>query len=239
MSSTTWTPTGVSSELHRYAGPLWRVVESQRFASTMKLVDSVAEQALLEELVEEAKPARPTGTEKLHYLLATPFRYPSARHGSRFRGPADPGVFYGCEDLRTGCAEVGYWRWRFLTDAPALARVDPVAMTAFRVHVETQAVDLRRAPFARAAAVWTHPTDYGGTQAFARVAREASAGAIAYRSVRDPADGTCVAVLDPGAFKKRVPDRETQEWWLAVRPDGIAWRRGQGEALEFDSAPWK
>jgi hypothetical protein len=48
-----------------------------------------------------------------------------------------------------------------------------------------------------------------------------------------------VALLDPTGFKKRVPDRETQEWWLAVRADGIAWRRGQGEALEFDATPWR
>ncbi len=239
MSSTIWTPTAVSSELRARKGPLWRVVESQRFASTMKLVDNVAEQAVLEDLVEEAKPSRPAGAAPLHYLLATPFRYPPSPHGSRFRGPADPGVFYGAEEVRTGCAEVGYWRWRFLTDAPHLTRIDPVDMTAFRVHVDTRAVDLRRAPFDRDAAVWTHRRDYGGTQAFGRVARAAQAGAIVYRSVRDPEDGTCAALLAPAAFAKRQPDRETQEWAITVRPDGVSWRRGVGETFEFAAAGWR
>lgn len=233
MSSTIWTPTAVSSELRRRTGPLWRVVESQRLASTMKLVDDVAEQSLLEDLLEEAKPSRPAGATSLHYLLATPFRYPPPPHGSRFRGPTDPGVFYGAEAVRTGCAEVGYWRWRFLIDAPALRRIDPVGMTAFRVRVDTRAVDLRKPPFDRDTAVWTHPGDYAGTQAFGRVAREARAGAIAYRSVRDPHEGTCVALLTPDAFAKRQPDRDTQEWSLAVRTGGVSWRRSTGETFEF------
>lgn len=239
MSSTTLTPTAVSSELRRRGGHLWRVVESQRFASTMKLVDSVAEQAVLEDLVEEGKPTRPTGAGPLHYLLATPFRYPPSPHGSRFRSPADPGVFYGAEAVRTGCAEVGYWRWRFLTDSPDLPRIDPVGMTAFRVQVDSRAVDLRKSPFDRDAAIWTHPRDYTGTQAFGRVARAAKAGAIVYRSVRDPKDGTCVALLTPAAFARRQPDGDTQEWSLTVRPDGVSWRRGFGETFEFASAGWQ
>lgn len=238
MSSTTWTPTAVSSELRRRTGPLWRVVESQRFASTMKLVDGVAEQAVLEDLVEEAKPIKPAGAKPLHYLLATPFRYPPSPHGSRFRGAADPGVFYGAEAVRTACAEVGYWRWRFLADAPQLARIDPVGMTAFRVQVETRAVDLRKPPFDRDAAVWTHRRDYAGTQAFGRVARAAEAGAIVYRSVRDSEDGTCVALLTPAAFARRQPDADTQEWSLAVRTDGVSWQRGFGETFEFAAAGW-
>ena len=239
MSSTTWTPTALSSERRPLTGALVRVIESQRLASTMKLVDGAAEQALLEELVEEAKPARPAGAEKLHYLLATPFRYPPSPHGSRFRGPADPGVFYGAGAVRTSCAEVGYWRWRFLVDAPALSRVDPVAMTAFRVQVATHVVDLRKAPFDRDAAVWAHKRDYAGTQALARVARAAGVESLRYRSVRDPGDGVCVALLTPAAFRRRVPDRETQEWWLAVRPDGVSWRRGETEAFDFSAADWR
>jgi hypothetical protein len=51
------------------------VVEAQYLASTMRLADSLADQAVLEAVLEESKPKTPAGAEKLHYLLATPFRY--------------------------------------------------------------------------------------------------------------------------------------------------------------------
>ena len=60
------------------------------------------------------KPPVPAGARTLHYLLFTPFRYPPPPGGSRFRGPNDPGVFYGADEVRTACAELGYWRWRHL-----------------------------------------------------------------------------------------------------------------------------
>ena len=42
----------------------------------MRLVDSLEEQAVLESILEQSKPALAAeGTQALHYLLATPFRY--------------------------------------------------------------------------------------------------------------------------------------------------------------------
>src|SRR3546814_12120779 len=99
------------------------MVEAQHAAATMKLVDTAGEQALLERLVEQAKPPLPEAARQLHYLLATPFRYPPLPRGSRFRAAGEPGVFYGADQLPTACAELGYWRWRFLRDAPPLQRI--------------------------------------------------------------------------------------------------------------------
>ena len=67
--------------------------------------------------------------------------------GSRFRAPTEPGVWYGAEALRTACAELGYWRWRFLTDALALESLGPSPQTVFQASIDTRAVDLTRAPF--------------------------------------------------------------------------------------------
>ena len=61
---------------------LWRGVEAQHRVATMKLVDTLEEQAELERLLEDSKPPLPRGTASLHYLLMTPFRYTS-RHPSR------------------------------------------------------------------------------------------------------------------------------------------------------------
>ena len=43
-----WMPPALASEASRWAGSLWRVVESQSQVSTLKLVDTLDEQAILE-----------------------------------------------------------------------------------------------------------------------------------------------------------------------------------------------
>ena len=237
MSCTTWTPRAVSSEARSWAAPLWRMVEAQHVASTMKIVDDAAEQDLLEKLLEDHKPPRPSNVAGLHYLLATPFRYPTQRGGSRFRSATDPGVFYGAGSVRTACAELGYWRWKFLTEAVDLDRIEPVAHTAFRVHMATDVIDLRRPPFDTDSCAWQHPTDYSATQALARVTREASIGAILYTSVRDPEPGWCAAVLDPAAFARPKPDPAMQTWWLTVQNAAVVWRR-DSEHLFFNADSW-
>ena len=225
MSSSTWTPLAVSSEASDWRASIWRIVEAQHVASTMKVVDNAAEQDLLESLLETSKPPLPDDAGGLDYLLATPFRYGPIRPGSRFRGVSDPGVFYGAESIPTACAELGYWRWKFLMDSEDLDKIEPVAHTAFRADVHTLSVDLRTSPFNRDAELWLHPSDHSGTQAFARVAREADIGAIVYQSVRDPKAGWCAAILTPAAFSSKKHHPSTQTWWLAVHQDQVSWRR--------------
>lgn len=235
MSCITWTPAAVSSEARTWKGRAWRVVEAQHVASTMKIVDNAEEQDLLESLLESGKPALSGNAAKLHYLLATPFRYDPRRGGSRFRSPTDPGVFYAAGSVRTACAELGYWRWQFLHDAVDLERLDPVAQTAFRTDFLTSAIDLRAPPFSVSAQRWHDPLDYAATHALAAIAREAAIGAILYRSVRDPEPGWCVAILTADAFAATRPDANMQTWWLAVRRDGVVWRR-EGASMIFSAA---
>lgn len=232
MSPTTWTPTALAAEARPWRGRAWRVVEAQHASSTLKLVDTAAEQALLEELLEAAKPPMPKAARPLHYLLATPFRYPPLPGGSRFRGPGEPGVFYGADALPTACAELGYWRWRFLRDASALQRLDPVAHTAFQASLRADAVDLRAPPLDRDAARWTDPDDYRACQALARSARTAAIGAIRYASVRHPDHGGCVALLSPAGFVGKAPVGMRRTLWLSVQPARVSWL-GEGLRLEF------
>lgn len=237
MSFNTWMPAAVSSEARLWAGPVWRMVEAQHTASTMKIVDNDAEQDLLETLLEGSKPAQPTSALALDYLLATPFRYYPLRGGSRFRAITDPGVFYGAESVRTASAELGYWRWKFLKDAVDLEKLEPVAHTAFSADVSTQLIDLRQPPLSAEAAAWLHPTDYSATQAIAQVAREANVGGIQYQSVRDPQPAWCVALLTPQAFARPKPNPLMQTWWLAVHSDAVSWRR-DNESMTFAAAAW-
>jgi len=240
VSSGTWTPHAVASEASRFAGDAWRAVEAQHIASTMVLVDSLDEQVVLERILEESKPPVPIRARDLDYLLFTPFRYPPPPGGSRFRGETDPGVFYCADEIRTACAELGYWRWRHLLDTPDLDAMPPASQTVFRVRLDATAVDLRKRPFVADRVRWTDPTDYRGCQALARAAREALVGAIRYESVRDPKRGGCCAVLDPDAFAKRAP-LEQQTWMLSVFRARVVWQRSHvigGETFEFSAPIW-
>ena len=239
---TTWTTRAVASETRQVALDLWRAVEAQHVASTMALVDTVAEQAVLERLVESSKPPVPREVARLnlHWLLFTPFRYAPPPGGSRFRGPNDAGVFYGADQPRTACAEVGYWRWRHLRDTPGIAAMPPRPQTVFKAPVFGTAIDLREPPFSSDRTQWTHRSDYGACQAMGRVAREANVQWLRYESVRDSRHGGCGAVFDAAAFASRVPT-EQQGWILTVTQTRVVWQRSDPlnpGVLEFSAAGW-
>ena len=236
MSSSTWTPRAVASEALRSRRRLWRAVEAQHVASTLRLVAGVEEQLMLERLLDRSKPPLPAAAAGLHYLLSTPFRYTSPI-GSRFRAPADAGIWYGAEAQRTACAELGYWRWRFLMDSAALHAIGPSPQTVFRAGIDARLIDLTRSPFKKSRADWTHPNDYAPPQDLARVARVADVDAIRYESVRDPQHGAAVAVLQPSCFKPHKP-LEQQTWFLTVRRSVVIWQR-EGQTFEFDAGDWR
>ena len=83
MSSAIWTRCAGSSRVRALSARPWRVVEAQHLTSTRKLVDSAEEQALLEAMIDRAKPPALCGPEfeGLHMLLTPSFRYPALRHG--------------------------------------------------------------------------------------------------------------------------------------------------------------
>jgi len=206
----------------------------------MALVDSLDEQQVLERILDDAKPPVPMAARKLHWLLFTPFRYPPPPRGSRFRGPNDPGVFYGADEIRTACAELGYWRWRHLRESPALTAMPVKPQTVFRAQVATAAIDLRRPPFYAARPQWTDRDDYAACQTLARTARDGGVGAIRYESVRDPQHAACGAVLTPQAFARANP-QEQQTWMLSVTRERVVWRRTgvtREQAFQFESEEW-
>jgi len=199
-------------------------VEAQHRVSTLRLVDTLAEQAQLELLLEASKPPLPALSGPRHYLLLTPFRYPSPHPGgSRFRAATDPGVFYGADEARTACAELGYWRWRFLMDSPALERLMALPHTLFQAGVAGRTLDLTAPPFAADTAQWTAPRDYSACQQLASQSRAAHIELIRYQSVRDPASALCAAVLTPAAIVTEPLIEQT--WRLAVTRQLVQWQR--------------
>jgi hypothetical protein len=189
----------------------WRVVESQHQISTRKLVDSDAEQQLLEQLIDAAKPPERT-RGRLHYLLFTPFRYPPLKYGSRFGSRHEPGIWYGSETLRTAFAEVAYYRLLFLEGTAADLGLLQTELTAFRAAVRTQrGIDLTADPFAQFESVLASPVSYAETQGLGAAMRDAGVEAFRYRSARDVGKGVNVGVIMPAAFGRRAP-RELETW---------------------------
>ncbi|MBB4348306.1 MULTISPECIES: RES family NAD+ phosphorylase [Rhizobiaceae] len=224
MSLPIWMPAALSSEFRRLSTTVWRLVEAQHRVSTMKLVDHVDEQALLENLLEETKPAYPPECEGLDYLLKTPFRYGAAYpHGSRFRRAGKtPGVFYAAFEISTAIAEMAFYRLLFFAESPATPLPsNPAEYTAFAVSIDSAKIlDLTTAPFDRDRAAWEDRQDYAACQAFAETARSADAEAIVYRSVRDPEGGLNIALLMASAFAAPEPS-ERQTWRIRLSRAGV------------------
>jgi RES domain len=231
-----WTPIALASEAKAWNGPVWRVVESTSKISTLKLVDTLDEQSILEDMLERSKPPIPPTCANLHYLLSTPFRYAPHPHGSRFlRADQRGGVFYGSEHVETAIAEIAFYRLLFFSHAPsALLPANPVEHTAFCVPCLTPSLlDLTLPPLSADDSSWTHLNDYTACQTFADTARVAGIGALRYRSVRDPDGRANIAVLSPTVFAKNAPD-QTQTWSIFVRPELVqAVREFPRQSLEF------
>ena len=153
MSSSTWTPAALSSEARPLSGTCWRLVEAQHRVSTLKLVDTVEEQSVLEDLIQDTKPVLPAECAHLHYLLSTPFRYGAAYPvGSRFRRAGlTEGVFYAAEEPHTAVAEIEFYRLLFYVESPGTPWPQNAAeYTAFSAAYATKrGIDLTGPPEGR------------------------------------------------------------------------------------------
>ena len=223
----------VAPHTRPYRGRVIRMVEAQHRIATNRLADNAADQALLEALADDAKPALPLAARRLPWLLAAPFRYGLGR-GSRFRS-ADtlPGILYASEGVETAVAETAHWRLVAFARSPGFLRPrTPTPMSAFSVRVDAAcALDLTAAPFDVPAGRWTDPEDYTATHALARAARGAGVGAIRAPSARH-AGGVNVAVLDPAVLVP--PPRAHSSWaFLSVGEGLIATREMSDQALRF------
>ena len=189
--------------------------------STMPLVDTLEEQALLEQILEESKPRLPTGCQGLHYLLFTPFRYGAPYpQGSRFRRAGlTPGVFYASQQVTTAVAEMAFRRLLFYAESPSTPwPANAGDYTAFSVRISGKGLDLTKPPLNADATRWAHPTDYAPCQALADAARDAGMKVLRYQSARTA--GTNVAVLTCAAFRSREPVAQ-QRWKIHVGDAGV------------------
>ena len=212
-------------------GTVVRLVESQEQVATNALVTTLAEQALLEELIEASKPASPHDVRGLHYLLSTPFRYPPLPWGSRFGTRFEPSLFYGARSADTALAESAYYRFVFWS---GMAEPPPAPLdtrhSLFSAEIRTgRGLRLQDAPFAAFEAELTDRRSYAATQGLGGRMRDAGIEAFEYRSARDPGQGLNVALYSPAAFANTKPTA-VDEWLCETRAERVSFysRHGGG-----------
>lgn len=232
-----WKPGWFDTGVRVRSATLWRGVEAQHVVSTMRLADNLEEQRVLEDLLETSKPPLPPEAAGRHYLIFTPFRY-RAPVASRFRRAADPGVWYGAEEIETACAEVAYWKWRFLMDSVALSgQALHTEHSFFQARTRGRCADLTAPPWKSAARTWRDKTEYSGCQAFAAEARNQNLAWIRYAAVRIP-NGLAGAVLKMDALSLAEPF-EQQTWACKTsRAGAYLQRAGGNQRYEFAAAGW-
>jgi hypothetical protein len=216
----------------RLAGTLRRLVESQEQVATNQLVSSLARQARLEEMLEATKPPRRPDSEGLHYLLATPFRYPPLRYGSRFGARHEPSLFYGAVETRTVLAEAAYYRFVFWQGmaVPPPGKLD-TQHTLFSADYRTgRGLRLQDAPFAGHTDALRDPANYHQTQTLGARLRAAGIEAFEYRSARDREAGIDVALFTPAAFAHPRP-RAQDAWLCELTARQVQFRAAQGGEL--------
>ena len=226
-----WAACGAQAQPRLLTGEILRLVESQEQVATNRLVSTLAEQELLEAMLEASKPPLPKGTARLDYLLATPFRYPPLPYGSRFGGRHEPSLFYAARTVTTVLAESAYYRlvfWQGMkTLPPAPLRTQH---TLFGAKLRARrGYALHQPPFDRYRTVLASREDYGPTQALGRHLRDAGADAIEYVSARDADEGLNVALYAPAAFGQTRPTFK-EEWLCETRADEVSFyaRRDAG-----------
>lgn len=222
MSSSTWTRDELLASALAIETVAWRAVEAQHRVSTMKLVDSLDEQAALERILEDTKPAVPAESAHLHYLLFSPFRYARGNpHASRFRRAGSPdGVFYASASPETAIAEIVFYRFLFYAESPATPLPgNPAEYTAFAAQLRADpALDLTRPPMSAHHSLWMDPGDYSQCHRVADAARKEGMEMISYASVRDLQHRLNYAVLTPGVFARPAP-LAFQSWRILLREE--------------------
>jgi hypothetical protein len=219
------------------SGRLFRLVESQEQAATLSLVDNLAEQALLEQLLEDTKPAVPPGGEQLHYLLKTPFRYPPLKWGSRFGAVHEPAIFYGGASVAATLAESAYYRFIFWHSvaAPPPKPVLRSGHTLFSaVYHTARGIRLQLSPFVQYQAELCSKTDYRHSQQLGTAMRSAGVGAFTYQSARTASTGLCVGLFTPAAFASKEPDHSSQ-WLCELSSEQVLFKQaGESDIHHFN-----
>ena len=227
-------------------GTLYRLVESQEQIATRQLLDTLEEQALLEEMLDAVKPPYPENMAHLHYLLKSPFRYPPLKWGSRFGRTFEPSIFYGGCSVEVTLVESAYYRfifWHSMQATPPKPIMRSVH-TLFSVDYKTQkGVKLQSTPFFQYHDVLRHPSNYSVAQSLGTVMRSQYIEVFEYCSARtiqnqeksqdkkfNIREGICVGLFTADSFCTNQP-KERQQWFCDMSADEIIFKAVESSEL--------
>jgi len=207
------------TKISDYSSEVWRIVESQEDVATLHIVDTQEEQDLLERLLDESKPRYRAGTERMHYLLKTAFRYPPLQYGSRFGSRLMPSYFYASEEYQTALCETAYYRFLFL-DHMQQAYEAPIRSEyeLFKVKVATQhCLDLTSQHYHKVKSKLLDPESYNYTHRVGEWALTNKIEIIRFYSARKT-QGINVAVSEPESIRSPTP-KMRRNWQCLTRWD--------------------
>lgn len=199
QARTLWTEVGAGDAAQVMTGVLHRLVENQQQIATRSLVGGdLQKQEVLEQLLEKSKPSAVIGTEHLDYLLATPWRYPPLRHGSRYGHVTESSLFYGAIGVQTTLAESAYYRWFFYFDMDTPINTMASQHTLFEAKYKfKKGIALHSDAFDSVHTELTHRSDYRFTQELGASMRADGIDGFEYPSARDPEGGNNVGLFVP------------------------------------------
>jgi hypothetical protein len=210
-----WDTCNGAQQIGHLKGTLYRLVESQEQVATLGYVDTLDEQALLEEMLENTKPVYREDLTAYHYLLSTPFRYPPLKGGSRFGAVHEPSIFYGGSTVDGTLAKSAYYRfvfWNSMAGTPIKNQIRS-EHSLFSVDYQSQqGIRLHEPPFDSYQHEISNPTQYIKPQQLGSAMRASGVEAFEYSSARDPQKGICVGLFTARAFRHKNPKNMSQ--WL-------------------------
>jgi hypothetical protein len=198
--------------LTSYANLVCRMVETQENAATTSLVDDLEEQAILEQILDDFKPHYVDGTQDLHYLISTPFRYPPLKYGSRFGAITEPSYFYASESIQTCLAEAAFYRFYMIdgTETPFPKMIQSQHSLFFVQTLSTHVLDLTQIADPRIQKQLTDPESYAFTQKVGDNARKDGADLLRYFSARSQEQGINVAVAKHTVIQSEKPEDKVE-----------------------------
>jgi hypothetical protein len=224
-------------ELQRLKTDVTRIVETQEYAATTSLVDDLDEQSLLEELLDEVKPDYRKGTECLHYLISTPFRYPPLKYGSRFGDITMPSYFYASEDVETALSECAFYRFVFLDDM-AVPYNKPIKSEhmSFSVNIDAFATaDLTKVVSEDIVTSLASPVNFIFTQQLGKhLTQKIGATALRFYSARAKENkGVNIAVTKPEVIISKKPENNVN-WICHTTAEKISFNAHESTPVSFD-----
>lgn len=218
-------------QLTSLSGSVYRIVENQQPIANSSIVDTLAEQSVLEEMLESSVSgskniAQDENLKLHHFLLSAAFREPPLKHGSRFGTRQYPSIFYGASELICALTEHAYYRFIFASSitGPWPSETLLSSHTVFSVGYQTTlGIRLNYPPFNAFHSFLANPTNYAASQLIGLDMCNSQVEMFTYTSARDNRY-ECVGIFTPQVFTSSHHER-VESWLCELTPTSVQYKQ--------------